>query len=640
MSRLRARSERGFSLVETLAALVVFSLVTLGIVPVLLTSIRGSNISRSYTVGKNVALEAMERVRGLPFYIDAATQPRPVDVLDLYLPNLTAYNTSSCTGFFTTAVSCAATNYQVRSTPTVEAPGYLTTCTDAQPRLSYCPTGIADDYSVTYQTWFIQEETATDTDPETYNRVPLCASGIVTACVPTNYNASISGRDLPAKLLIEMIITVRWTSQGRDRSYDLRTVMGDRTFGDTKVKAEATIEYTINGVAGYQDPSAGGNRSEVNATAGYSQSRIASERTSTADTTIRAAEARLVNANTTPDPCSLAPPGCPGHDVVPPVSGATSTLLAPTDVTGTAITRSFFSISHPQASIGAVAGADTTHIAAHNALTSPHQAVVAGGEPKAGGNFAFLNGPNPHFWVDNNREDTNAFDFQSGGNIRLFSVNPRGSNNITGTTSAVTNTIGSGVTSTASTAANDIRLFPTQTIRARNSTFNGAVVVIENFTATVTCQARTDGVTTTPTASYSATLHYWFDPNENDISDGSYQTVNLSLGGGADPLQTIRTAAMATSGQGSLVIDTNNDTRDVYLFPRFNNREYYLENWSSARTTVPVVASQGRQVSVALEAAITLETTDIQRGSSGGQVAGTSFGISVGSLSCSAEDRR
>ena len=70
-----------------------------------------------------------------------------------------------------------------------------------------------------------------------------------------------------------------------------------------------------------------------------------------------------------------------------------------------------------------------------------------------GGNFAFLNGPNPHFWIDNNREDTNAFDFQSGGNIRLFSVNPRGSNNITGSATAVTNTIGSGVTATATTAA-------------------------------------------------------------------------------------------------------------------------------------------------------------------------------------------
>jgi prepilin-type N-terminal cleavage/methylation domain-containing protein len=635
--RLFARSERGFSLVETLAALVVFSIVTLGLVPVLLTSIRGSNISRSYTVGKNVALEAMERVRGLPFYIDAATQPRPVDVLDLYIPNLTAYNSTTCNGFFTTAVSCAATNYQVRSTPTVEAPGYLTTCTASGP--SNCPTGIPAGVSVTYQSWFIQEETASDTDPETYNRVPLCAAGIVTACIPTNYNSTISGRDAPAKLLIEMIVTVRWTLQGRARSYDLRTVMGDRSFGDLKVKAEATIDYSINAIAGFLDPSSGSNRSEVNATAGYAQSRVEAKRTSIADTTVRAAEARLVNANTTPDPCSLASPGCPGDSIVAPASGATSTLLAPADVTGTALTQGFFSISHPQASIGAVAGADTTHIAAHTA-TTPHRALIAGGNPVAGGNFAFLNGPNPHFWIDNNREDTNAFDFQAGGNIRLFSVNPRGTNNITGSTSAVTNTIGSGVTSTATTAANDIRLFPTQTIRNRNNTYNGAVVVIENFTATVTCEATTNGVATTPTAGYSATLRYWFDPTENDVSDGSYQTVNLSLGGGADPLQTIRTAAMATSGQGSLVIDSNNDTRDVYLFPRFNNREYYLENWSSVRSVSPVVASQGRQVSVSLEPAITLETTDIQRGTSGGQVTGTSFGISIGSLRCSAEDRR
>lgn len=640
MRRLRSRSEHGFSLVETLAALVVFSLVTLGLVPVLLTSVRGSNISRSYTVGKNVALEAMERVRGLPFYIDAATQPRAVDVLDLYIPNLTAYNTTSCRGFFTTAVNCPATGYQVRTSPTPETPGYLTTCTGTP--APYCPTGMPDpndpdnnleNFSVTYQSWFIQEETASDTDPETYNRVPLCGAGIVTACVPTNYNAAVNGQDLPPKLLVEMIITVRWTSQGRVRSYDLRTVMSDRTFGDTQVKGEATINYAIHGVAGYQEPGSGG-LAEVSAIAGYNQSRIESRRTSTADTTIRVAEARLTNANTTPNPCTLASPQCPGDLLVPPASGATSTLLAPPDINGTAINRGFFTLSHPQASIGQVAGADATHIA-----STPHRALVTGGLPIAEGNFAFLNGPNPHFWVDNNREDSNAFDFLTGGNVRLFSVNPRGTNNITGSTSAVTSAIGSGIRTQANMAATDLRLFPTQTIRSRDNTYGGAVVVIENFTASVDCRATTNGVPITPTATYSATLRYWFDPNENDsATDGSYQTVNLTIGAGADPLQTIRNAAL--SGGGSLVIDSNNDTRDVYLFPRFSNREHYLENWSSTRSVTPVIVDQGREVSVNMETAITLETTDIQRGTSGGQVAGTSFGISIGSLSCSAEDRR
>ncbi|HEX2196941.1 MAG TPA: type II secretion system protein, partial [Actinomycetota bacterium] len=60
----RRRREGGFTLVETLAAMMIFSLVTLGTTPLLLSSIRGATLSGSFTVGKNLASEAMERVRG------------------------------------------------------------------------------------------------------------------------------------------------------------------------------------------------------------------------------------------------------------------------------------------------------------------------------------------------------------------------------------------------------------------------------------------------------------------------------------------------------------------------------------------------------------------------------------------------
>lgn len=622
---MAAKSENGFSLVETLAALIVFSVVTLGIVPVLLTSIRGSNITRSYTAGKNVALQAMERVRGLPFYIDRATQPGSVDVLDLYIPNLTSYSGGTCRGFFTTAVSCASTGYRVRATPTPETPGYLTTCPgNGAP---YCPAGIPAGYSVTYQAWFIQEETASDTDPETYNRVPICAAGVTGGCVPSTYNSATVANDLPSKLLIEMIVTVRWTLEGRARFYDLRTIMGDRQFGDLQVKANATINYSVSGVAGYQEPGAG-NKSEVTATGGFAESRVESRRTSTADTTVRAAQFRLVNANATPNPCILAPPGCPGDEIVTPVTGVQSTLFAPPDVPNPGpVNAGFVKLTHPAGSLGDLAGADNTSIG-----NTPHRATVTGGTPVAEGNFSFVNGPNPHFWLDNNRDDANAFDFQSGGSVRLFSVNPRGaSNNITGSTSVVTGAIGSGVRATATTTLNEIRLFPTNAIRRIDSTYGGAVVVIDPFTATVDCRATTNGTAITPTATYSATLRYWLDPLENDVEQGSYVTV---------PLGTSSTENLATRiSNNLLVIDSNNDTRDVYLFPR-NNRENFLETWSNVTTVTPVVASQGRQVSVAIEPAITLETTDIQRGSGGGQVVDTSFGISIGALGCAAEDRR
>ncbi len=85
----RANGQRGFTLIEVMAALVVFSLMTLGIVPLLLSSMKGSELSQSYAIGKNLAVEAMERVRGLPYYVKFDTQKdgRPIDLLDLYYPS-------------------------------------------------------------------------------------------------------------------------------------------------------------------------------------------------------------------------------------------------------------------------------------------------------------------------------------------------------------------------------------------------------------------------------------------------------------------------------------------------------------------------------------------------------------------------
>ncbi len=104
----RGGSDQGFSLVEVLAAMSVFGIITLGTVPLVLTSLKGAALSRSYTVGKNLAVQAMERARGLPYYVDFPTQkayasdtgaPRKVDLLDMYYPSSTF---STCTTRHTT----------------------------------------------------------------------------------------------------------------------------------------------------------------------------------------------------------------------------------------------------------------------------------------------------------------------------------------------------------------------------------------------------------------------------------------------------------------------------------------------------------------------------------------------------------
>jgi prepilin-type N-terminal cleavage/methylation domain-containing protein len=81
------RSSKGMSLVEVLVALLVFTIVTLGVIPLLASSIRGSNTSRAGTVGKNIVVEAMERARGLPFYVSHAADASDVDLLDFYYPS-------------------------------------------------------------------------------------------------------------------------------------------------------------------------------------------------------------------------------------------------------------------------------------------------------------------------------------------------------------------------------------------------------------------------------------------------------------------------------------------------------------------------------------------------------------------------
>src|SRR5688500_1177579 len=109
------RRDKGLTLIETSVALLIFSMVTLGLTPVLVGSLRGSTTSRSYTVGKNAATQAMERIRGLPFFesMKGVVSPTRRDVLDLYFPDL---GSGYSAGKFTTTCT------QTTSTPAASGP--------------------------------------------------------------------------------------------------------------------------------------------------------------------------------------------------------------------------------------------------------------------------------------------------------------------------------------------------------------------------------------------------------------------------------------------------------------------------------------------------------------------------------------
>lgn len=70
--RLRA-SDEGFTVIEVLAALTVFAIVTAGAVPLFVTGLRASLASKFETQAKNLAQERLESMRNLPFYVVSST---------------------------------------------------------------------------------------------------------------------------------------------------------------------------------------------------------------------------------------------------------------------------------------------------------------------------------------------------------------------------------------------------------------------------------------------------------------------------------------------------------------------------------------------------------------------------------------
>lgn len=608
----RPTSEQGFSLVETLAALIVFALITLGLVPLLAASIRGSNTSRTTTVGKNLAVEAMERVRGFPFYISYSSQPRKVDVLDLFFPQRTpAFTTANCTGYLASgSVTCASTGY------TATGPSYITTCPNAANIA--CPQNIPTGYTLTFDTSFVNP---TSTTPETYTR----------ATPGTTYAYTSATTDRPQTLLVQMSVTARWTAPGRGpRTYQIRSLLSDRQFSGVKILGDATVDFGVKLITGFSSQGSI-NATELTATAGHAVSHIETRRVATASQLVRAGQITLIDVLLAED----AIDGNENLDSTPRL-GAEETVVAPPDATVNPSTVAVpAAVSHPSGSYDVVAELDTTDSDSASATTT-------GALPAASGDFDFSSSSSDDILITNKRADTGGNPL----NLANFDewvarVVTKSGDATSGVSSATTNALGTqpGVASSATVSFKELHLFPTDYIEDRDDRFDGAVVAITGpvsggspsgmFSATASCNADNDLTQNANAAvgTYSGTLWYWRDPTENDNrSDAGYATVNLTPG--TDALGTI------ASGAPVLVYDTNPDTKDIYLFNEGGN--YYLESWSNLATPTTSITTSGRVTQVGMESAVTINTAPME-GSSDPE---TAIAVQVGGLSCRAEDYR
>lgn len=575
----RVKGQRGFTLIEVMAALVVFSLLTLGLVPLLLSSLKGSELSQSYTIGKNLALEAMERVRGLPYHVKFDTQPdeRPIDALDLYYPSYVSSGT-----FVTT---CDAT--------TVAAPA--------------CPKRVPDGYSVVFNATFVKPGGTPDV--QTYT--PIVGD------VPIAY-AWNSAADIPPSQILEMTVTVQWLRGGDTQQSQLKTLISDRKFGNVTIRGTGKIDYGVEVQTGYIDPA--GASSLMTATAGDSEAQIESKTSTTANETVRSAELRLVEVP--------ADPAAVGADIAL-TEGAKAIYHAPPNSSPSDVSLVSNVLTHPNLVPPTnIAGADLTR-----ALNV--DVGVTNELPLANGSFLVGNPgtASDDLWVAPQVSTERADLLKLSTTRPLFFIHPGSTDAMTGSTAAVATDIAGAdrkVETSSGVSLSDVRMLPTTFI---GGDAEGAVVVIDDFDASVSCKSTGDPVTAGAVATWTATLRYWQDTTNTPIGlrNGSYTTVTLSGADGVDQLAAIR-------ADNPLVHDGLTPAEDVYLFDDpVAGTVGYLSDWGSlldASTTGVTEDALGETTTAAIDGALSINSAPT------GTTAESGLKVNLGKLNCEAVDGR
>lgn len=579
LRRLNA-PQRGMTLVEVVAALFVFSLVTLGVFPLLASSVRGTNLSRSFTVGKNVGVKAMERIRGLPYSLN---QLGVLDVLDMYLPNAQAPNYSG--GVYTTVCTSTSTSPS-------------------------CPRDIPSGYSIEFRAAF----------------VPF-GGGAPIVVTSTQYPSSNLPKEQLPSQMVDISVITKWNFPGTQEQYTLRTLVGDRKFGVTKISGVARVDHGVQVLTSYNS---GSELRDLTVTGGVAHSTISLRTSAEANQVVQSGVLRVVDASD------------PSAPDVALFEGASDVLSAPPDATQGAIDQGEGVVS--LLDVGEVAGLDDTQAGDSNP-SSPLALKVstANDLPLAQGGFGYEDDDDDILWVDNPVAlRPGPLDLDS--DERLFALRSDDSDTLTGYTSASTGALGTsdrGVTTLAHVEFKDLRLLPTEFA-------SGGVIQIEEFVADVSCDST---VTASAAAlrSWSARVRYWIEPPGSGGSGDYSPWVPIGSASVTDELDVIETENPLVNEDEANLDASGTSPNDVYLFPVSHehvtvegtiNHDHsgYLETWDMLENLGPGTVSGDRRVTTAsVDNAITIVTAPIAAVS---PYAPAQVTVSIGFLSCEARDNR
>lgn len=643
MLKLLRRDDAAFTLVETLAAMLVFGVVTVGILPLMLSTMRASNLNRTSTVAKNLVVEATERARGLPFRreVSSGTPPVPkkVDLLDLYFPR--AFGGSGADG------SYASNTFTVICTSTSTAgacPKY--TSSDGSVR-SALPAG----YTLTFTAQFVQASSGAG-GVETYSVV-----SVPVAPDPLYYwqgNATGPGAQCatctsgPPSELLRLRVTASWDLGALgNRTYSTTSILGNRRFSGLRLRGNASVTSLLEMTTGFNSATQGD--SSLSVTAGSAESDM--EVRSVTRARYGGSSARLLLRDSTE-------PLVPDVDI----PAASAAREAPPDFSLASAATSD-AVTAQRLDLGAVAGADDSAI-------RDVSGSVAVDLPRAAGTGELLGGDGDSalglLWVAGSI-DSNPVNNP----LRIFSasrvawVESLGSVGFSSTVDSATTATSPAnlraVSNIASGEVGNLRLFPTDFIPIDGSqptgTKGGPVIEIQNFLAEVTCRATADIATPATTAAsgtWSATLRLWRETAENDgQTAGGYITRSLDPSNAASTLTAIGNPMIYEEPDlgGLSPQQQGRAPADVFLFP--TTRTYDLDGDGVEETSVPhagylseaggwgansatvSVDTDRRTVSSALDGALRISSSPLNP-----QVPSSSLSLILGTMNCESLDLR
>ncbi|HEX2296563.1 MAG TPA: prepilin-type N-terminal cleavage/methylation domain-containing protein [Actinomycetota bacterium] len=659
MSAFRSRRrEGGFTLVEMLSSMLVFSVVTIGVVPLLALSMQTTLGARGQTAGRNVVREVMEHVRGIEYFVSYDAKPDPdkrVDLMDLYYPRIAGNGTM-----------LSGQSYAVGANPPIVGSGgiFTTECPApvASPGNPACPE-VPPGYEITIKASFVKH--IAGTSPQTYS--------IVTPKPTYRYDTSAGGNEPPADLM-DISVKGTWTTAGRDQSFELRSLIGDRKFipvsaadagpsptpgpsapaaTDLSVEGTAESDYLMQLSTGFSTSTmptyanhgclATPCESELTITQGVASSKIRAGDYVSADQDTRWGVARIVRTY------DGAPPASPPPDLKL-VEGAVGIAHAPPNT----ITPDSRVPSSATATPQPVANPDLgTASIAHlvRSTTSLVQADVTGGLPRASGlYFGDTNALN-QIMFHNTQTDFAAWKLTNQTtnplirmNIASISDQDRSRGSTSSRAYALTEPTGRRVESTVDQSHHQWGIL--------RINFGGSpyLLSLSDFVSDVTCISTANPTTASASASWSlSNFSYRYDPNNNGQIPSTLTTATFSAGippqlngtPGTDPLQAVKaTNPLVWDGSNNCVASNC----DIFLFEERDasgglTKRGYLSNWSTNKNLSTYESPDGRVTRASIDGAIRIDVAPLAvRGTT--PIPESSINIAIGKSSCEAVDNR